>query len=343
MKLSKTPKKEYSSLIDSIGSLLEQGRKQSYQAVNTILVKTYWEIGKRIVDYESLSGEDAGYGSKLFERIASDLRLKYGKGFSRSNVVYMRLLFKKYQKSQTLSDQLTWSHYIELLTIEDDFERNFYGKQCINEKWSLRELKRQVNSALFHRIALSKDKKGVIELSRDGQIIETAQDMVKEPFVLEFLGIPQNYKFTEKELEQKIIDNLQMFLLELGKGFSFVARQYKISIETHHFYVDLVFYHRILKCFVLIDLKIGKVNHQDVGQMNLYLNYFKKEENSQGDNKPIGILLGTDKDKVVVEYAIGGITNKVFVSKYMVYLPDKEELRKKLQKLLENKDEKQTN
>ena len=332
------PKKEYSSLITGIGSLLEQGRKQAYQAVNTILVRTYWEIGKRIVEYELLSGEDAGYGSRLFERIASDLRLKYGKGFSRSNVVYMRLLYKKYQKSQTLSDQLAWSHYIEFLTIEDDFERNFYEKQCINERWSLRELKRQVNSALFHRLALNKDKKGVIKLSKDGQIIETAQDMVKEPFVLEFLGIPQNYKYTEKELEQRIIDNLQMFLLELGKGFSFVARQYKISIETHHFYVDLVFYHRILKCFVLIDLKIGKVNHQDVGQMNLYLNYFKKEENSRGDNEPIGILLGTDKDKVVVEYAIGGITNKVFVSKYMVYLPDKKELQKKLQSLLENKD-----
>lgn len=162
MKLSKTPKKEYSSLIDSIGSLLEQGRKQAYRAVNTILVKTYWEIGKRIVEYELLSGEDAGYGSRLFERITSDLRLKYGKGFSRSNIVYMRLLYKKYQKSETPSHQLSWSHYFELLKIEDDLERSFYEKQCIHEKWSNRELKRQKNSALFKRLALSKDKKGII-------------------------------------------------------------------------------------------------------------------------------------------------------------------------------------
>lgn len=330
--------KNYDSLIEDIGGLLEQGRKQAYRAINNILVRTYWAIGKRIVEYELSSREHAGYGSKLFERIVSDLRIKYGKGFSRSNVVYMRLLCKKYPKSQTLSDQLTWSHYIELLTVEEDLERSFYEKQCINEKWGIRELKRQVNSALYHRIALSKDKKGVMALSKKGQRIEQARDVVKEPFVLEFLGIPEDYKYTEKELEQKIIDNLQMFLLELGKGFTFVARQHKITLENNHFYVDLVFYHRILKCFVLIDLKIGKVNHQDIGQMNLYLNYFKKEENGLTDNEPIGILLGTDKDKVVVEYAMGGITNKLFVSKYKLYLPDKRELKEKLKNLLNKKE-----
>ena len=333
---AKNKEKEYNSLIADIGALLEQGRKQAYQSVNSILVITYWGIGKRIVEYEVSAGENTGYGSKLFDRIASDLKEKYGRGFSRSNVVYMRLLYQKYQKSQTLSDQLAWSHYIELLTIGDSMERSFYEKQCINERWSLRELKRQINSALYHRIALSKDKKGVLDLSKKGQLIEKAGDVVKDPFVLEFLGISEDYKYSERELEQKIIDNLQMFLLELGKGFAFVARQYKITLENNHFYVDLVFYHRILRCFVLIDLKIGKVNHQDVGQMNLYLNYFKKEENSSSDNEPIGILLGTDKDKVVVEYAIGGITNKLFVSKYRLYLPDKRELENKLRKLLES-------
>lgn len=326
--------KNYDSLIINIGKLLEQGRRKAFAAVNSILVNTYWEIGRRIVEYELSAGENAGYGSGLFERIASDLKEKYGKGFSRSNVIYMRLFCQKYPKSQTVSDLLTWSHYIELLTIEDDLERSFYEKQCINERWSLRELKRQANSALYHRIALSKDKKGVIKLSKKGQIIEKASDVVKEPFVFEFLGIPEDYKYSEKELEQKIIDNLQMFLLELGKGFTFVARQYKITLENHHFYVDMVFYHRILKCFVLIDLKIGKVNHKDVGQMNLYLNYFKKEENSHTDNEPIGILLGTDKDRVIVEYAIGGITNKLFVSKYKLYLPDKKELERRLKELL---------
>ncbi len=332
-------KNRYNSLILDIGSLLEQGRKRAYQAVNTILVRTYWGIGKRIVEYEALCREDAGYGSKLFERIASDLRTKHGKGFSRSNVVYMRLLHKKYPISQTLSNQLTWSHYIELLTLEDDLERSFYEKQCLNEKWSLRELKRQINSALFHRIALSKDKQGVLELSKKGHVLSDAKEIVKEPFVLEFLGIPENYKYTEQELEQKIIDNLQMFLLELGKGFTFVSRQHRITIENHHFYVDLVFYHRFLKCFVLIDLKIGKVNHHDVGQMNLYLNYFKKEESISEDNDPVGIVLGTDKEKVIVEYAIGGISNNLFVSKYRLYLPDKKELQKKLQILLEKKGE----
>ncbi len=329
------PKKEYSALITDIGNLLEQGRRHAYQSVNAILVKTYWEIGKRIVEYELSAGEKAGYGSKLFERIAVDLRENYGKGFSRSNVVYMRLFYQKYPKSQTLSDQLTWSHYIELLTIEEDLERGFYEKHCVNERWSLRELKRQVNSALFHRIALSKDKHGVLELSKKGQVIEKAGDVIKEPFVLEFLGIPKDYAYSEKELEQKIIDNLQMFLLELGKGFTFVSRQYTITLDNHHFYVDLVLYHRVLRCFVLIDLKMGKVNHHDIGQMNLYLNYFKREENSHNDNEPVGILLGTDKDKLVVEYALGGITNNLFVSKYKLYLPDKKILQDELKRLIE--------
>ncbi len=332
-------KDEYPSLISDIGNLLEQGRKQAYLAINPVLVKTYWEIGKRIVEYESSCGEDAGYGSKLFERIASDLRKKHGRGFSRSNVVYMRLLYKKYPKSQTLSNQLTWSHYIELLMLENDMERNFYERQCINEKWSFRELKRQIDSALFHRIALSKDKKGVLELSKKGHLVDSPKEIVREPFVLEFLGIPESHKYSEKELEQKIIDNLQMFLLELGKGFTFVSRQQRISIENHHFFVDLVFYHRILKCFVLIDLKIGKATHQDVGQMNLYLNYFKKEESGSQDNEPIGIILGTEKEKIIVEYALGGLSNKLFVSKYQLYLPDKEQLQQKLQDLLETKEE----
>ena len=325
----------YDILIKDIGSILEQGRKQAFVAINTILVKTYWEIGKRIVQYENESKEIAGYGSKLFELIAKDLRAEYGKGFSRSNVIYMRLFYLKYQKSQTLSDQLSWSHYVELLMIDDDLERSFYERQCIKEKWSVRELKRQKSSALFHRIALSKDKKGVLELSKRGHIIEKAEDIVRDPYILEFLKLSENYKYTEKELEQSIIDNLQMFLLELGKGFTFVARQFRITLGNQHFYIDLVFYHRILNCFVLIDLKVGKVNHQDIGQMNLYLNYFKKEENSENDNEPIGIILGAEKDHFTIEYALGSISNKLFISKYKLYLPDRKELEMKLNKLLE--------
>ncbi len=323
---------QYASLITGIGKILESGRMRAFQSVNSILVNTYWKIGKQIIEYER--SQDPAYGTGLFEEIAKDLRQTYGKGFSRSNVIYMRLLYQKYPKSQTLSDQLSWSHYIELLTIENDLERNFYEKQCIHERWSIRELKRQIASALYHRLALSRNKKEILRLSHKGHIIEKAQDVIKEPFILEFLKIPETDIYSEKDLEQKIIDNLQMFLLELGKGFTFVGRQYRITLENHHFYVDLVFYHRILQCFVLIDLKIGKVNHQDVGQMNLYLNYFKNEENNFSDNAPIGILLGTDKDKVVVEYAIGGISNKIFISKYKLYLPDKKELENKLQDLM---------
>ena len=218
--------------------------------------------------------------------------------------------------------------------IDEDLERLFYEKQCIKEKWSVRDLKRQKNSALFDRIALSKNKKGVLELAEKGHLISRPEDAIKDPYVLEFLNIPESHKYSEKEFEQKIIDNLQKFLLELGKGFTFSSRQFRITLGNKHYYIDLVFYHRILKCFVLIDLKIGKVTHADIGQMNMYLNYFKKEERAEGDNEPIGIILTKEKDKVVVEYALGGISNKLFVSKYKLYLPTKEELEKEFRKLL---------
>ena len=330
--------KGYDQLISSVGLLLEKARKEVYSKVNEILVKTYWEIGRMIVSYERNTGMEAGYGSKLFENVARDLRRKYGLGFSRSNVIYMRLFYLKYPKSQTLSDQLSWSHYIELLMLDDDLERGFYEKQCLSERWSVRELKRQKGAALFHRIALSKDKKGIVELSKKGQVIENAEDIVRNPYILEFLGIPENYKYSEKELEQKVIDNLQKFLLELGKGFSFVSRQFRMTLGNKHYYVDLVFYHRILKCFVLIDLKISRVEHSDIGQMNMYLNYFKKEEMTEGDNEPIGIILTKEKEEVVVEYALGGISNKLFVSKYKLYLPDKKELEAEVRKILKEEN-----
>lgn len=215
--------KGYKNLIQDIGVILNERRKQAYKTVNNILVKTYWEIGKRIVEFEQHGKITSEYGSKLLINLSKELS-PLGKGFSRSNLTYMRLLYIKYSKSETLSHQLNWSHYFELLKIDDDLARSFYEKQCIKEKWSIRELKRQKNSMLFERIALSKDKKGVLKMGAEGQIIETAKDIIKEPYVLEFLGILEDHKYSEKELEQKIIDNLQMFLLELGKGFTFVKR-----------------------------------------------------------------------------------------------------------------------
>ncbi|MDV3860843.1 hypothetical protein CMT56_13580 [Elizabethkingia anophelis] len=327
---------KYSSLINEIGSLLQKGREQATQSVNTILVQTYWLVGKHIVEFEQGGKEKAEYGSFLFEQLSKDLTKLYGKGFSRSNLLYMRKLYLTFPKSETLSNVLSWSHYFEILRLDNDLEINFYKKQTEKENWSVRELKRQMKSMLFHRLAVSKDKKGILELAEQGQEIQKADDILKDPYVLEFLNIPENHQYLENELEERIISNLQHFLLELGKGFTFEKRQYRISLSGKHFYVELVFYHRILKCFVLIDLKRGEVTHQDVGQMNLYLNYFKKEVNTDGDNEPIGIVLGAAKDHVLVEYATESITNQLFISKYQLYLPDKNQLEHELNKLLDS-------
>jgi len=328
-------KLKYTHLIDEIGTLLEKGKEQVAQSVNTILVQTYWLIGRHIVEFEQGGKEKAEYGSNLLDQLSKDLTRLYGKGFGRSNLFYMRKLYLFFQNSGTLSHKLSWSHYYEILKSDNDLEISFYTKQAEKENWSVRELKRQMKSMLFHRLALSKDKQGVLELSRKGLDVQKAEDIIKDPFVLEFLNIPQNYQYLEGELEEKLITNLQKFLLELGKGFAFIGRQYRISLGGKHFFVDLVFYHRILKCFVLIDLKRGDVDHQDVGQMNLYLNYFRKEENTEGDNEPIGIVLCAYKDQILVEYATENISNQLFVSKYRLYLPDKKQLEKELSKLLE--------
>lgn len=329
-------KQSYSELIDTIGSLLQQGRQQAAQSVNTILVQTYWFIGQHIVEFEQKGNEKAEYGSQLFERLSKDLTLAYGKGFGRSNLLYMRKLYLSFPMSGTLSHLLTWSHYYEILKADSDLEISFYSKQCQHERWSVRELKRQMRSSLFERLALSKDKEGVLKLAKEGHLVENPEDLIKDPFVLDFLNIPEQYQYLENELEEKIISNLQQFIMEMGKGFAFIGRQYRMSIGGKHFYLDLLFYHRILKCFVLVDLKRGEIDHNDIGQMNLYLNYFKKEEASEGDNEPIGIILGAHKNHILVEYATDSITNKVLLSKYQLYLPDKKTLQNQLDKLLED-------
>ncbi len=328
---------KYNRLLNNIGLAIEQARQNAFKAVNTGLIKANWEIGRHIVEYEQHGQERAEYGSKLLTRLSKDLRQRYGKGFGRRNILDMRRFYLAYQKWQAVPAKLSWTHFVTLLGISDDSARKFYEKQATHENWGYRELERQIDSSLFERLALSKDKKGVLQLSEKGLIISEPTEIIKDPYVLDFLKIPQSHRMMEKDLEQKIIDNLQMFLLELGKGFAFVARQYKISLRSKHYYIDLVFYHRILKCFVLIDLKTKKVEHGDIGQMNLYLNYFKTEENVESDNEPIGIILSAEKDEVLVEFATGGISNKIFVSKYQLYLPDKKQLQKQVKTILEGK------
>lgn len=331
--------KPYNDLVSQIGHLLANAREKVAKAINTVLVQTYWQIGKYIVEFEQGGKEKSDYGSEVLDRLSKDLTAKYGKGFSRSNLVYIRKLYLSFPISETLSHQLSWSHYFEILKTDEPLALSFYVKQCEKENWSVRELKRQMKSMLFHRLALSKDKEGVLKLSEKGAETQVAADIIKDPYIFEFLGIPQQYQYLEGELEAKLIHNLEHFLLELGKGFAFIGRQYKITLSNRHFFVDLVFYHRILKCFVLIDLKRGEIEHNDIGQMNLYLNYFTKEENVQDDNPPIGIVLGAYKDHILVEYATENITNQLFVSKYQIHLPDKKQLQNELEKLLGSESE----
>jgi len=230
---------------------------------------------------------------------------------------------------------LSWSHYYELLKIEDDLARAFYEKQSIVENWTIRELRRQKKSGLFHRLATGKDKEEILKLSKEGQIFESEQDLIKNPYVFEFLNIPENYQYTESDLEKAIIDNLQQFLLEMGKGFAFIGRQVRITLNNRHYFVDLVFYHVKLKCFVLIDLKIGEVEHEHIGQMKLYLGYYEKEVNEETDNEPIGLILSEEKDDIMVEYAMLKDKSKLVVSKYQLYLPDIEQLKTKIKEVIE--------
>ncbi len=327
---------QYQELVSDIGGLLANARQHIATSVNTILVETYWQIGRYIVEYEQKGAERAEYGSNLLNRLSNDLTLKYGKGFGKSNLLYMRKLYITFPKSGTLSHLLSWSHYYEILKSDDALEISFYTKECEKQNWSVRELKRQMKSMLFHRMALSKDKDGVLALASQGIEVQKAEDIIKDPYVLEFVGLPDRDIYKEDDLENALIENLSKFMLELGKGFAYIGRQYRFSIAGRHYRVDLVFYNVILKCYCLIDLKRGEVQHEDIGQMNFYLNYFKKEVCTEGDNEPIGIILGANADKLTMEYAMNNISNQLFVSRYQLYLPDRDLLEAQLKRLLEN-------
>ena len=329
----------YDQLIHQISETYIQGQKNAVVAVNAHLVQTYWQIGQYIVEFEQVGKQRAEYGKSLIDRLSRDLSLNFGKGFSRSNLIYMRLFYLEFPISEKPSHLLSWSHFVELLKISDKLERNFYLQQTIYEKWSIPELKRQKKASLFLRLAASKDKVGILKLSQQGQMIEKPVDILRDPYILDFLRIPEPYHLSETELETRLIDHLQHFLLELGKGFAFIGRQYRIVLGNRPHYVDLVFYHRILKCFVLIDLKKGEAGYEDVGQINMYLGYFETEENTEGDNPPIGIVLAKEKDDLLVKYAMHNISSQLFVSKYQLYLPDKQTLQDQLTRLLQNPNE----
>ncbi|MDZ7813169.1 MAG: PDDEXK nuclease domain-containing protein [Ideonella sp.] len=322
---------EYNSLFDAISSTYAIGKKKAFKVVNSIMVETYWQIGEHIVEFEQNGKSKAIYGDKLLERLSRDLSFSFGKGFSLSNIYRFKQFYQCYPILATVSQELSWSHYCELLTINSSLERNFYEKQSIIESWSIRELKRQKNTSLFLRLAAGKDKKDILHLAQKGKIVEKPEDILKDTYVFEFLKIPEPYHISETELETRLINQLQDFLLELGKGFAFIGRQYRITLANRHHYIDLVFYHRILKCFVLIDLKKEVAGYEAIGQMNMYLGYMEAEQNVEGDNPPIGIILAREKDELQIKYAMSNTNSQLFVQKYQLYLPNEDELRKEIE------------
>ena len=319
-----------SNLIQEVKALLQQAREQTVRQVNQTMVITYFEIGRKIVEEEQGGKERASYGKGVLQELSKVLTEEFGKGFSVDNLENMRRFFLAYGKSETVSRnfRLSWSHYLKLIRMDDENERQFYEIESVNNGWSLRELQRQFDSGLYLRLSLSRDKEGAKQLSEKGQVLEKPKDAVKDPYVLEFLGLPEETKYSESELEQEIIDKLEHFLLELGKGFAFVGRQVRFTFDEKHFRVDLVFYNRILQCFVLIDLKMGEITHQDLGQMQMYVNYYDRKVKLEHENKTIGIILCQDKNETLVEITLPENNEQIFASKYQTVLPSKEELKK---------------
>lgn len=318
------------NLYNRISKLLKISSERTIRAINTTMVTTYFEIGRLIVEEEQNGKDRATYGKEILKNLSIKLTKEFGKGFSKTNLKQMKSFYLIYKNGQTVSDQfkLSWSHYLILMRMENSNARQFYEIEAINNNWSIRELKRQVNSALYERLLLSKDKKKIIELSQKGQIIEKPSDIVKDPYILEFLGLEERPNYSESELETEIINKLEMFLLELGKGFTFVGRQVRFTFEERHFRVDLVFYNRLLRCFVLIDLKIGEVTHQDLGQMQMYVNYYDREVKLPEENKTIGIIICREKNDTLVKMTLPQDNEQIFASKYEMILPSKDEIKR---------------
>jgi predicted nuclease of restriction endonuclease-like (RecB) superfamily len=329
-------------MIEQIKQVMGQARSNVAKTVNSELITAYWNIGRIIVEHEQENNERAAYGKQTLKELSKVLTEEFGKGFSVSNLQFMRRFYQNYQIQQTLSVKLSWSHYCELLLISEDDKRSFYEKECINAGWSVRELKRQMETSLYERLLLSsgtENKERVLELALNGNEITKPSDIIKDPYVFEFLGIPEDKPLLESDLEKALVEHIEKFLLELGKGFMFVGTQQRITLGNEHYYVDMVFYNKILHSYVLIELKTKKLMPAAVGQLNMYLNYYAEEVNEESDNPPIGIILCTDKDSLGAEYALGGLNNNIFASKYTYVIPEKKELIAQVEAVLETWNE----
>ena len=327
-------------IVNEIKEVLEKARSNVAITVNRELLVSYWKIGEIIVRYEQNEQIRAAYGTKTLKQLARELSKEFGKGFSVSNLQFMRRFYNEYSIQQTASVKLSWSHYCELLSISDSNKRAFYEKEAINSNWSVRELKRQISTSLYERVLLSKgemNKQEVLNLASKGIEMTQPSDIIKDPYVFEFLGIPEDKPMQESDLQRALVNQIEKFLLELGRGFMFVGVQQRITINNTHYYADMVFYNKPLKAYVIVELKTTKLLPEAVGQLNMYLNYYENEVNDEDDNKPIGIILCTDKDSVAAEYALGGLSNNIFASKYTYYIPDKERLIAEVEKVINRK------
>lgn len=334
---------DISSVVKEIKSLMERARSHIASRVNTELLSTYWNIGRVICEYEQTVPERADYGKRTLRALSKELTKELGKGFSISNIQFMRRFYQTYEIQQTVSVKLSWSHYCELLSISDPDKRSFYEKETINSGWSVREMKRQIATSLYERLLLSEgktNKETVLALAQKGVEMTTPSDIIKDPYVFEFLGIPENKPVLENDLEAALVAQIEKFLLELGRGFMFVGTQQRVTLNNNHYYVDMVFYNKPLRAYVLIELKTTKLLPEAVGQLNMYLNYYAAEVNEPDDNPPIGIILCTDKTNVEAEYALGGLSNNIFASRYVLYIPDKDQLIRQVEAVLEQWHEK---
>lgn len=330
MKLN-APSKEF---YQSVAAILRTARAKSYRVVNSVMIEAYWNVGRMIVEEEQQGKERAEYGEFLIRNLSIRLTNEFGTGFSEQSLWNMRQYYKRFPILSALRRELTWTHYKMLIRVENEKARSYYLTEAAEQNWSTRALERQINSLYYERLIMSRDKKTVIEEMKRKikPLVSTPRDFIKDPYVLEFLGFNDNPGFHESQLEQAIIGKLQTFMLELGKGFAFVARQQRISTETKDFFIDLVFYNYLLKCFVLIDLKTGELTHQDIGQMDMYVRLYEDKCKSRDDNPTLGIILCTDRDETIVKYSVLKENKQLFASRYKLYLPSEQELVKEIER-----------